>query len=188
MLYGPRRSLILGLLSSALVAPLFCVSLQDVDSNADGTVDFIDFLNFAVSYNQRVMENPAAASYDYDESGVVDFPDFLIFASFFGQSQGLVASVRWPPDSLLVGDVDTLRMSILTSSIGACDILAVSFTETPRSDDVNTRLSGIDITADSTIYIAELTAGEAGNFELTAFFGACGKTFSDTKMINIRSP
>ena len=49
------------------------------DFNADGKVDFLDFLAFAQNYGTT------SAAYDLDGSGRVDFADFLQFVKSYGR-------------------------------------------------------------------------------------------------------
>lgn len=49
------------------------------DANADGKVDFADFLSFSAAFKNNTL------TFDFNNNGRVDFPDFLIFATSFGQ-------------------------------------------------------------------------------------------------------
>lgn len=55
------------------------------DFNADGVVDFADFLIFAAAYGSRQTDSNFNASLDLDLNGDVGFSDFLIFAAAFGR-------------------------------------------------------------------------------------------------------
>jgi hypothetical protein len=58
------------------------------DFDADGDVDFDDFILFAGAYGRQIgrSDHPNAA-YDLDVDGQVGFTDFLIFASAYASSQ-----------------------------------------------------------------------------------------------------
>lgn len=66
-----------------LVIPssIFAQSIEKLDLDASGVIDFPDFLYFARAYGS------AQILYDFDESGVVDFADFTTFAGLFGQTR-----------------------------------------------------------------------------------------------------
>jgi hypothetical protein len=49
------------------------------DFNADGRVDFVDFLQFVLAYNT------VSATHDLDDNGRVDFSDFLLFIKSYSR-------------------------------------------------------------------------------------------------------
>jgi hypothetical protein len=49
------------------------------DFNADGRVDFVDFLQFVVAYNS------VSATHDLDDDGRVEFSDFLLFIKSYAR-------------------------------------------------------------------------------------------------------
>ena len=53
------------------------------DLNADGSVDFQDFLDLSQQFGMEVDQ--AFAGGDLDGSGIVDMSDFLILAQNFGE-------------------------------------------------------------------------------------------------------
>jgi formylglycine-generating enzyme required for sulfatase activity len=61
-------------------------ALPSPDFNGNGTVDFPDFLMFAVGFGKRSGETGFDAVLDLDQSGDVGFADFLTFAQSFGKS------------------------------------------------------------------------------------------------------
>lgn len=73
------------------------------DFNANGSVDFPDFLAFANAFGGT---NPL---FDFDNSGSVDFPDFLDFANAFGQSY-----TKSETPNVLSGNITTT--TVLTSA------------------------------------------------------------------------
>jgi hypothetical protein len=56
--------------------------LGDFDGNR--TIDFNDFLSFAVTFNQSLGQSSYNALGDFDGNNLVDFTDFLAFALVFG--------------------------------------------------------------------------------------------------------
>jgi len=69
---------------------------QTGDFNADGAVDFSDFLLFVGSFGS------ADPVYDLDASGTVDFPDFLVFVQAFLDHNGIVDPVVEPVDPVSI--------------------------------------------------------------------------------------
>ena len=55
------------------------------DFDANGQVDFADFLNFASAFGTNVGMADYKTDFDFDSDGQVAFPDFLTFASVFGK-------------------------------------------------------------------------------------------------------
>ncbi len=55
------------------------------DVNADGTVDFGDFVLFAQGFGTGCGEEGYDVRYDLDGDGAIGFGDFVIFAGAFGQ-------------------------------------------------------------------------------------------------------
>ena len=53
------------------------------DIDADGDVDFADFLSFSRAYGRETDQGPAGGDFDLD--GVVDFTDFLLLSVNFGR-------------------------------------------------------------------------------------------------------
>ena len=53
--------------------------MNELDFDGSGTIDFTDFLGFAVAFGT------SDSAYDINENGQVDFADFLIFAQNFGR-------------------------------------------------------------------------------------------------------
>ena len=58
--------------------PLIAQSARDADFDANGMVDFGDFILFAQAFGSN------QSSFDLDGNGSVDFPDFILFAQRFG--------------------------------------------------------------------------------------------------------
>ena len=112
----PVRLSLFGRLAVGLLGLSLLISTQPLNSqtgsgpspdfNADGVVDFADFLLFAVVFGTKDGEKDYESKYDLDESGEIDFSDFLIFAKSFGQKVE-----REPSDAVLVEDhfVETTR-------------------------------------------------------------------------------
>ncbi len=78
-----RRFTIIGLLAlgTLLTAWQFSIaqSARDADFDANGIVDFGDFILFAQAFGSD------QSNFDLDASGKVDFPDFILFAQRFGE-------------------------------------------------------------------------------------------------------
>lgn len=79
------------------IGPLaeFLAAFFPEDFNADGSVNFPDFLELVTVFGQ-----PADGSndiYDLDVSGTIDFPDFLQFAGAFGSEHNLVIATVAEP-------------------------------------------------------------------------------------------
>ncbi|MDA0748771.1 MAG: beta-propeller fold lactonase family protein, partial [bacterium] len=55
------------------------------DFNADGRVDFSDFVLFVRAYGTRIEDNTFDATFDLNRNERVDFADFILFAGVFGQ-------------------------------------------------------------------------------------------------------
>ena len=55
------------------------------DLNADGAVDFEDFVLFAQKFGRESDDDGYDARFDLDGDGAIGFSDFLIFANAFGQ-------------------------------------------------------------------------------------------------------
>ena len=55
------------------------------DFDANGQVDFTDFLNFASAFGAAVGMADYKTDFDFDNNGQIAFPDFLTFASVFGK-------------------------------------------------------------------------------------------------------
>ena len=70
------------------LAVLRLVRVQDTGLSADfdgnGSVDFSDFLAFAVQFGKKAGEPGYEARFDLDSDGSVGFTDFLVFVSQFG--------------------------------------------------------------------------------------------------------
>ena len=78
-----RRNAIIGLLALAamLTAKQIATakSARDADFDANGIVDFGDFILFAEAFGSD------QSGFDLDGNGAVDFPDFILFAKQFGE-------------------------------------------------------------------------------------------------------
>lgn len=68
-----------------LTSAMPVVSVVVGDFNADGDVNFGDFLLFAQNFGRRVGQSVFDVRFDLNADGEVGFADFLIFASAFGQ-------------------------------------------------------------------------------------------------------
>ena len=55
------------------------------DTNGDGVVDFVDFINFASGFGHSNTESGFDPLLDLNADGVVNFPDFLAFVAVFGR-------------------------------------------------------------------------------------------------------
>ena len=58
------------------------------DFNADGSVDFVDFLAFASHFGSTSGSDAFDPAFDLNADSAISFPDFLIFAAAFGQNDG----------------------------------------------------------------------------------------------------
>ncbi len=56
------------------------------DFNADGTVNFTDFVTFAGGFGRRSTDSGFDARLDLNGNDSVDFADFVLFAQYFGMS------------------------------------------------------------------------------------------------------
>ncbi|GEM_PF-960624 len=65
------------------VLPIKKVDYPKGDSNNDGVVDFIDFVDFAATYNQNAFAIPFDSTFDFNDDGVVDFIDHVEFAGLY---------------------------------------------------------------------------------------------------------
>ena len=78
-----RRYTFIGLMAlGAMLAAmqlLIAQSARDADFDANGIVDFGDFILFAQAFGS------SQTSFDLDGNGSVDFPDFILFAEQFGE-------------------------------------------------------------------------------------------------------
>ena len=78
-----RRGMIIALLVlAAILTPrplLFAQASRNADFDANGIVDFGDFILFAQAFGSD------QSNFDLDGSGSVDFPDFILFAQRFGE-------------------------------------------------------------------------------------------------------
>ena len=70
------------------------------DIDANGEVDFADFLVLSNSFGSAV--DPPGTNGDLNGDGNVDFPDFLILSGNFGQSATTVAAVPEPTGLVLL--------------------------------------------------------------------------------------
>ncbi|MBT3604065.1 MAG: NAD(P)-binding protein [Candidatus Latescibacteria bacterium] len=62
------------------------VTLLATDFNADGSVNFPDFLQFVQNFGKRTGGVGFDSKFDLNNNGSVDFPDFLQFVQSFGKS------------------------------------------------------------------------------------------------------
>ena len=67
-------------------SPLAASSLLRSDFDANGTVDFPDFLIFIDTFNRSLSNPDYDARADLDDDGIIDFSDFLIFLGNFGDT------------------------------------------------------------------------------------------------------
>ena len=72
-------SLIFAVLGMLSVYQLLIAQSRDADFDANGIVDFGDFILFAQAFGSDQSE------FDLDGNGSVDFPDFILFARRFGE-------------------------------------------------------------------------------------------------------
>ena len=75
---GPRGIALLSVLQES-------PSVVQGDFDADGRVDFSDFLLFADGYGVVLSDMQFNARYDLDGNDRVGFADFLIFAAIYGR-------------------------------------------------------------------------------------------------------
>lgn len=68
------------------LAPYFTPATRRADLNADGQVDFEDFVLFAGKFGLSRGDEGYDASFDLDGDGAIGFSDFVIFAGAFGQT------------------------------------------------------------------------------------------------------
>ena len=166
-------------------------TIDDVDGNSDGVVNFTDFLNFASSYNVTVAHDIFVAQHDHDGSGTVDFPDFLIFISFFGQesrwAKGVEVNVTWPADTLVVGEIDTLKIALLVESAGwSCDQFSFNLDVQPQSDSLEFRGFDTFFEADTVFSTYEVLAVGTGDFRIFLEVQGCGPpSFLDTLSVTV---
>ena len=62
--------------------------VQRLDANANGVVDFADFLRFSQQFGLQVGDPSFADAFDVDDNGTIDFIDFVTFTKYFGQVVG----------------------------------------------------------------------------------------------------
>jgi len=70
-----------GVLGLLIPMTVVAQSVEQIDLDASGVVDFSDFLHFAQAFGSSQVV------FDFDRSGVVDFSDFTAFVSLFGQTR-----------------------------------------------------------------------------------------------------
>lgn len=56
------------------------------DNDADGDVDYDDFINFAGAYGSKIGDRNYDPNCDFDNDGDVDFDDFIFLAYHYGMS------------------------------------------------------------------------------------------------------
>lgn len=61
-------------------------TIQRLDANVNGVVDFADFLLFSQQFGLNRDDVDFNDAFDIDDSGHIDFIDFITFAKYFGQS------------------------------------------------------------------------------------------------------
>ena len=66
------------------MSPYITPTTLTSDFNADGRVNFADFLLFTAQFGSRQGDAGFDARFDLDGDGAIGFADFLIFANSFG--------------------------------------------------------------------------------------------------------
>ena len=61
-------------------------AITRVDFDANGRVDFNDFLLFARNFGNVGGAVDFDSTFDLNQDGQINFPDFLVFARHFGKS------------------------------------------------------------------------------------------------------
>lgn len=84
-------------------------SLLVTDFNADGTVDLIDFFQFALVFGKKIGDAGFNVRFDLNGDGRVDFEDFFIFITDFGKKSNLAKAAASRP-----GVNDHARLSVTT--------------------------------------------------------------------------
>ncbi|MDE3259282.1 MAG: SUMF1/EgtB/PvdO family nonheme iron enzyme [Gemmatimonadota bacterium] len=119
-----RRNAIVGLfaLAAMLTAKqlLIAQSGRDADFDANGIVDFGDFILFAQAFGSN------QSNFDLDGSGNVDFPDFILFAQRFGQGM--------PEEDITVTLPRGIKLEMVWIQPGRF-IMGSPTTESKRDDD-----------------------------------------------------
>ena len=74
--------------TAADIAPVTFTSTgtAHADFDGDGTVGFLDFLQFAAQFGLSQDDDGFDVRFDLDGNGAIGFSDFLIFASAFGNN------------------------------------------------------------------------------------------------------
>ena len=192
---GRRRTgflsivVIVALAGSSVLPQDTSLTIEQVDTNGDGAINFTDFLDFAGSYNQTVVSDPSVKAFDYDESGIVDFPDFLIFVSFFGQTyevEVLQSIVSISPDSVSVGQPAIFRYAIASSSIpSGCDVFSSDSEFIPVPDSLVTSRTGTFFEGGMLKSEFRLDVFSEGTYSFIHTLHACKRTFRDTVALTI---
>ncbi|MDE3259281.1 MAG: SUMF1/EgtB/PvdO family nonheme iron enzyme [Gemmatimonadota bacterium] len=119
-----RRCMIIALvaLGAMLTANQFSIaqSARDADFDANGIVDFGDFILFAQAFGSN------QSNFDLDGSGNVDFPDFILFAQRFGQGM--------PEEDITVTLPRGIKLEMVWIQPGRF-IMGSPTTESKRDDD-----------------------------------------------------
>ena len=89
----------IGLLTQPLQARIGSQSGANTDFDANGTVDFSDFLLFVSKFGARQGDERYESQFDLDGDGEVGFGDFLIFAGSFGKTEPA------PPEPVPMGKI-----------------------------------------------------------------------------------
>ena len=128
-----------------LAAPLLdAQETKSADFDANGTVDFTDFLTFVQGFGKSAGQDDFDEKLDLDGNGTIDFSDFLLFVNAFGESSNPTTPPAEPaPRFLYISDFIGDNIQVIDTSTNLLDpsrMLAVTLPRGVAFSNINKRL------------------------------------------------